>query len=267
MVVLPRSAGALDPSAGWDNCPLQQLCRLHSSAHDMQPLTSHRTRMPGWNMDVFRAKRMAGLPRRSKVAKAETDAANRVLAIRTQCWNAALNAYATSYIFQRRARLFRLRLQFVTYVGFVVPMIVGLLVLGYGEFKSLTIVISAAVSIGICQVAFSLWSIIGGWVDRYSYSLTSISANDLLAAKYTRLASSPPESYGELQSRYEVLQAEDDARQEQDYQQAIKEEEKHMGMRAALRKYQRRCAACNKIPTTMRATDCGVCGDFRYRIR
>lgn len=218
-------------------------------------------------MDVSPAKRMARLPWRSKIEKAETDIARRVLAIRTQCWNAALNAYATSYIFQRRARILRVRLQLITYAGFIVPMIVGLLVLGYGDFKSLTVVISAAAAIGICQVALSLWSIIGGWVDHYSYSLTSISANDLLAAKYTRLASSPPESFGELQSRYEVLQAEDDARQEQDYQQAIKEEEKHMGMRAALRKYQRRCAACDKIPTTMRATDCGVCGDFRYRIR
>jgi len=210
---------------------------------------------------------MAHLPWRSKIEKAETDVANHALAIRTQCWNAALNAYATSYIFQRRARILRSRLQLITYVGFVVPMIVGLLVLGYGDFKSLAVVISVAAAIGICQVALSLWSIIGGWVDRYSYSLTSISANDLLAAKYTRLASSPPESIRELQGRYEVLQAEDDARQEQDYQQAIKEEEKHMGMRAALRKYQRRCAACNKIPTTMQATDCGVCGDFKYRIK
>jgi mobilome CxxCx(11)CxxC protein len=218
-------------------------------------------------MDVSPAKRIARLPWRSKIEKAETDIVSRMLAIRTQCWNAALNAYATSYIFQRRARILRVRLQFITYAGFIVPMIVGLLVLAYGDFKSLAVVISVAAAIGICQVAFSLWSIIGGWVDRYSYSLTSISANDLLAAKYTRLASNPPEGLGELQSQYEVLQAEDDARQEQDYQQAIKEEEKHMGMRAALRRYQRRCAACNEIPTTMRATNCGICGDFRYRIR
>ncbi len=218
-------------------------------------------------MDVSPAKRIARLPWRSKTEKAEMAIVSRTLAIRTQSWNAALNAYATSYIFQRRARILRVRLQLITYAGFVVPMIVGLLVLGYGDFKSLAVVISVAAAIGICQVALSLWSIIGGWVDRFSYSLTSISANDLLAAKYTRLASSPPESFGGLQSQYEVLQAEDDARQEQDYQQAISEEEKHMGMRAALRKYQRRCAACDKIPTTMRATDCGVCGDFRYRIR
>lgn len=138
-------------------------------------------------MDVSPAKRIARLPWRSKTEKSETAIVSRTLAIRTQSWNAALNAYATSYIFQRRARILRVRLQLITYAGFVVPMIVGLLVLGYGDFKSLAVVISVAAAIGICQVALSLWSIIGGWVDRFSYSLTSISANDLLADVGVRL--------------------------------------------------------------------------------
>jgi mobilome CxxCx(11)CxxC protein len=203
--------------------------------------------------------------RASKVA-ADTENMDRALATRTECWNAALNSYATSYIFQRRARILKIRLQLITYIGFAVPMTVGLLVLGYGDFKSLAVIVVIAVAIGIAQVAFSLWSIIGGWVDGYSYALTSIAANDLLAAKYTRLASNPPENFRALQSECEKLQAEDDARQEQDYQQGIKEPEKRMGMRAALRKYQRRCVACNEIPNTMRPTNCGVCGDFRYKI-
>ena len=204
---------------------------------------------------------------RSSKVVANTENIDRALATRTECWNAALNSYATSYIFQRRARILKIRLQLITYTGFAVPMTVGLLVLGYGDFKSLALIIVIAAAIGIAQVAFSLWSIIGGWVDGYSYALTSIAANDLLAAKYTRLASNPPEKFQDLQSECEKLQAEDNARQEQDYQQGIKEAEKRMGMRAALRKYQRRCVACNEIPSTMRPTNCGICGDFRYKIR
>lgn len=189
------------------------------------------------------------------------------LALRTQCWDDALNSYATSYIFQRRARVLKVRLQWITYVGFAVPMIVGLLVLAYGHLKSLPVIAATAAAIGIAQAAFSLWSIVGGWVDGYSYALTSSSANDLLAARYSRLASSPPEDLKEFQQQYRLLEVEDAARTEQDYQQGIAEAEKHMGMRAALRKYQRACAACNEIPTTMRPTSCGVCGEFKYRIR
>lgn len=189
------------------------------------------------------------------------------LNLRTQCWDDALDAYATSYIFQRRARVLKVRLQWITYVGFVVPMLVGLLVLAYGHFKSFTVIVATAAGIGIVQAALSLWSIIGGWVDGYSYALTSTSANDLLAARYARLASDPPEGLEEFRQQYQLLEIEDKARSEQDYQQSIKESEKHMGMRAALRKYQRACAACNTVPTTMKPTGCGVCGDFRYRIR
>lgn len=200
------------------------------------------------------------------VVASET-AINEALALRMQCWDDALNSYATSYIFQRRARILKTRLQWITYIGFVVPMIVGLLVLAYGHFKSLPVIVATAAAIGIAQAAFSLWSIVGGWVDGYSYALTSSSANDLLAARYSRLASNPPEDLREFHQQYQLLAVEDSARTEQDYQQGVAETEKHMGMRAALRKYQRACAGCNEVPTTMKPTSCGVCGDYRYRIR
>ena len=192
---------------------------------------------------------------------------NEVRAIRTQCWNNALNAYATSYIFQRRAQTLKSRLQLITYIGFAVPMIVGLLVLSYGHFKSFEVIVAVAAAIGIGQAVFSLWSIIGGWVDGYSYAVASIAENSKLANRFTELASNPPEDLSELRVEYEKLEIQDETRQEQDYQQEIKESEKRMGMRAALRKYQRRCAGCNEIPTTMKPTTCGVCGDFRYRNR
>jgi len=176
-------------------------------------------------------------------------------------------AYATSYIFQRRARSLRKRVQWVTYIGFVVPMVVGLLVLAYGHLKSLPVIIAVAAAIGIGQAAISLWAIIGGWVDGSSYAAMSAPANDLLAAAYTELAWNPPEDLKEFQQQYSMLKIEDKFRTELDYQQGVKEAEKRMGMRAALRKYQTPCVACDKIPLTMKATDCGVCGDFRYKIR
>jgi mobilome CxxCx(11)CxxC protein len=195
------------------------------------------------------------------------EAAKQALALRVQCWDDALNSYATSYIFQHRARTLRIRLQWITYIGFVVPMIVGLLVLSYANLKALPTIAATAAAIGIFQVAFSLWSIVGGWVDGYSYAVNSAAANDLLAARYSRLASNPPANIREFQAQYRMLEIEDRARSEQDYQQGIKEAEKRLGMRAALRKYRRACAACQLVPTTMRSTKCGVCGNFRYKIR
>ena len=188
-------------------------------------------------------------------------------ALRTQCWNGAFHAYATSYIFQRRARILKKRVQWITYIGFAVPMVVGLIVLAYSHLKSLPIVIAVAAALGIGQAAISLWAIVGGWVDGATYAATSAAANDHFAARYTDLAENPPANMGVFQEQYHVLRAEDRARTEQDFQQGVKEAEKHMGMRASLRKYQRECAACGVIPVSMKATDCGVCGEFRYRIR
>lgn len=187
--------------------------------------------------------------------------------VRLRCWDGALHAYATSYIFQRRALTLGARLNWVTYIGFVVPMIVRLLVLSYGHFKSLPTIIVVASALGIGQVVISLWSVIGGWVAGYSYATASAAANSRLALRYEELASNPPGDPSVLQHEYEKLAVRDEDRQEQDYQQGVRESEKRMGMRAALRKYQRKCVACGEVPSTMRPTDCGVCGKFRQRTR
>lgn len=211
---------------------------------------------------------LARANRRGDIATSTGEAqADEADAVRRRCWDGALHAYATSYIFQRRARTLGTKLNWITYVGFVVPMIVGLLVLSYGHFKSLPTIIAVAAALVSAQVVVSLWSVIGGWVAGYSYAAASAAANSGLARRYEELASNPPETLSGLRQEYEKLAIRDEDRQEQDYQQAVKESEKRMGMRAALRKYQRACVVCGEVPTTMRATDCGVCGKFRYRVR
>jgi mobilome CxxCx(11)CxxC protein len=195
----------------------------------------------------------------------ERDAAN-VLAIKEECWNAALSAYGTAYIFERRSRIFRRRLQVLSYIGFVVPLMIGSLVLGYGVFSALAVLAAIAVAVCIIQSALALWSIIAGWLDQYSYSTTSAPVNYLLSEKFVELASDPHPELQELRHEYEKLQVEDRARQQQDYQQGVNDAEKRMGMRAALRKFRRTCAGCGISPTSMTATDCGVCGRFTYRI-
>ncbi len=42
----------------------------------------------------------------------------------------------------------------------------------------------------------------------------------------------------------------------------VKEIEKRRGMRYALREFSRKCIACEKVPYSMKSTDCDVCGNF-----
>jgi mobilome CxxCx(11)CxxC protein len=117
---------------------------------------------------------------------------------------------------------------------------------------------------GSAQAAIALWSIVGGWVEGYSYATTSAAANESLSARFSELGRSPPNSTNELRHKYKKLQIEDNARREQDHRQGIKQAELRMGMRAALRQFQRPRAGCDEVPTSMKPTNCGVCGNFKY---
>jgi mobilome CxxCx(11)CxxC protein len=187
-------------------------------------------------------------------------------ALRVQCWNTALHAFGTGFIFEQRGHRYKWRLQWLTYVSLAVPVIIGLLVLGYGEFKGLKALIGIGIAVGIVQVMISLWSIVGGWVDRSSYAIAAAPANYTLSDEYANLAANPPMEYREFLQEYEKLELKDKLLQQQDYQQDIKESEKRMGMHAALRKFRRACAGCGQVPDTMSSTVCGVCGNFKYRV-
>jgi mobilome CxxCx(11)CxxC protein len=193
------------------------------------------------------------------------DQETKALALRSQCWNSALHAYGTGFIFEQRAHRYKLRLQWLTYGSLALPLAVGLLVLGYGEFKALKALIVIAAAGCAVLTMLSLWSIVGGWVDGYAYAKTAVSANYLLSERYATLGGNPPSAFQSLQREYDKLEVEDKLLQQQDYQQDIGEDEKRMGMHAALRKFRRSCAECNKAPTTMTPGDCGVCGNYKYK--
>lgn len=183
---------------------------------------------------------------------------------RKLCWDNAVNAFGTSYVFQQRAHTLKTRLQWVNYVGVAVPVVVGALVLSFGIFSLLAVVITAAGVVGVIQMTVNLWSIIGRWVEEYSYAISSIAANDSLSIRYRELAQNPPSELDALRQMYERLQIEDTMRRDQDLQHDIEDYERRMGMRAALRQFQRKCTACEQVPTSMKPSDCGVCGSFKY---
>ncbi|WP_327067570.1 mobilome CxxCx(11)CxxC protein [Kitasatospora sp. NBC_01302] len=180
---------------------------------------------------------------------------------RRKCWDAALHAYGTGYIFQKRTSRLKHKTDLLTWVGFAVPLLVGALVGTFGKGKVWSLVLVIASVIGAAQLALSLWSLVKRWPEELSYSSASATANESLASRFAALGEDPP-SLHLLRAQFEKLTVEDTARRERDNEKGVTEKERRMGMRAALRKFRRQCPACQLTPTSMDPSDCGVCGKF-----
>lgn len=182
--------------------------------------------------------------------------------IRTNCWDRSLEAFGTGYIFETRANRLRYQLRILTFLGIVVPLIAGAIVLTFGKVALSPFLLIPAGILGITQVVGSLWSLVARWDDAYGYAIESLNSNYRLSNNYQRLAENPPEKLSELQIQYALIDREDEFRAAEDYKQAISEKEKRKGMRAALRKFRRQCSSCGQVPTSLTPTDCPVCGQF-----
>ncbi len=72
----------------------------------------------------------------------------------------------------------------------------------------------------------------------------------------------PPDNFKELDEKFEILNTRLKARTQQNSKHKLKEWELRMGMRYALREFQRKCVCCEEIPVAMISTNCDVCGKF-----
>jgi mobilome CxxCx(11)CxxC protein len=183
-----------------------------------------------------------------------------VAAVRQHCWNRALEAFGTSYLFQRRIRRPQRGIRWVAYLSLAVPLVIGLVVMAFGtDDASLPVLLWVGGILLVVQGLLALWSLVARWNDTIESVLLSITENNRLANRYKEIAERGP---SDAAVRAAVLDAEYQARTEADLRQGITEQEKRMGMRAGLRQFQRACAACGKVPTTMDPSQCGVCGNF-----
>ncbi|MEU6680995.1 mobilome CxxCx(11)CxxC protein [Streptomyces sp. NPDC046925] len=180
---------------------------------------------------------------------------------RRRCWDAALHAFGTGYIFQKRAARLKRKTDLLTWVGLAVPLLTGALVGTLGSYRLWGAAIVVGSVIAAVQLAISLWSVVKRWPEELAYSSASAAANDSLAARFAALAEDPP-GLQALRAQVEKLSVEDAGRRDRDSEKNVTEKERRTGMRASLRKYQRPCSACHQVPTTMEASNCGVCGQF-----
>lgn len=184
-----------------------------------------------------------------------------------ECWRRARDATGTAYVLELRATRTGLRLKLLTFVSFVVPIVVGTLVLAYGAgLQVLALIISIAGLITIVQVTFSLWALTAGWVDGYNQSIRSAITNRDLADRFARMARQASPGAADLGSYFHELVGRDEGQRSSDYALGFSEAETRAAHRAGLREYGQKCVACGTVPTDMSPTDrCGVCSDFKQR--
>jgi mobilome CxxCx(11)CxxC protein len=182
--------------------------------------------------------------------------------LRKLSWEKALYAFATGYIFEKRANKQRRKLRALTFLGILVPLSVGSIVISFGcNTRLVGSSIIVAGILGTVQIIGSGWALVAKWDDEYAYSLESAADNHNISVKYKELGENPP-SPMEFKIRYGLINAIDEIRNANDYKHGITDKEKRMGQRAALKQFSRACGACHEVPRSMKPTKCDACGNF-----
>ena len=187
-------------------------------------------------------------------------------AIRKQCWTEAVHCFATAFVFEDRARRLKKRGRLLTFLGIVLPASVGATAAAFGLDSPMAAgVLTWTAGVGVVQLIGSIWSLVNRWDDDFAYFQEAHSANRVFFDRFCKLAKNPPEKVEDASRQLELIEVESNARSITDEKQGFSEDEKRMGMRAALRELGMKCAGCDVVPKTMDPSNCGVCGSFNRR--
>jgi mobilome CxxCx(11)CxxC protein len=185
---------------------------------------------------------------------------------RRSCHESALRSFGTAYIFECRAVPLRVALKLLAFSSLVGPLSIGALVIAVGSTTTLiTWAILVAAALSIVQIILSLWSLVAQWRDNLSYYLESKADNYNLADRFYSLGNNTVYPDDKWRTEFSVLDALGNNRARLDLRYDITDEEKRMGMRAALREFQRKCTGCQTVPNSLEASDCPICGNFKKR--
>ncbi|MDQ3903223.1 MAG: hypothetical protein M3247_06255 [Thermoproteota archaeon] len=182
---------------------------------------------------------------------------------RKDCWDKAIYAFGTAYVFEKRLKSARKKLRILTFFGIAVPVAVGGIVVSFFGIEFLKpylawLIVLAGI-LGTAQLIFTIWALIAKWDDEAVYSASSASENRRLAARFEELGKNPPPDFD---VQYQILKTDNARREDSDIQREITDTEKVMITRAGLRQYQRPCVKCGIVPGDMKPTNCPICGKF-----
>jgi len=180
--------------------------------------------------------------------------------LQTEAWNKALEACGTQAIFARRAAKIKKKNDWKNFLGIFVPAGVGLIVMSVTLVPNLLAVLIGITAIpGLVQLYLSIMALVQKWDDEYVSSLQSVRDNNKLCRDWEDFAKGNGE---QTEDHFRELNNLTKAQEGQDLSKTISEEEKSYGMRFGLRQYQRQCATCGEVPTSLEPSSCGTCGNF-----
>jgi len=184
--------------------------------------------------------------------------------LRIESHDLKLHSYGLAYIFNEKKNMYDSLIKFLTFLGIVIPILIGLIALGY-ELDSFTLKLAKtiAIPISIFQCLVSALALVYKWGDNLLISSELSHSYAILSNDFKMLAEYPPDEYEKFKN--EFLSLKKDYEQKGQHSPKIKEYELRKGMRYALRQFQVKCYECGIIPISMESTNCGVCGKFSFR--
>jgi mobilome CxxCx(11)CxxC protein len=183
--------------------------------------------------------------------------------LKIECWNRALMTLGTSYVFSKRVTKYKRLIRLITVLGIVVPLLLGGVVATYGTNSTiLVLTLAIAGPISITQLVLSGVSLVYKWDDLLAYSLESQTDNRQLSDSYKHLAKSSSVDLNDFNFQFNILKAKEEARTNQDDKVSFSDKENRLGMRYGLFIFKRKCEGCKAQPISMKATQCGICGNF-----
>jgi mobilome CxxCx(11)CxxC protein len=181
-------------------------------------------------------------------------------ALRQQAWNVAVYGYGTAAIFKERIGPLKKRLMWLKFIGLVIPVLVGTLVLTFGQGDYLQPVLIFVGVIGTGQAVFSIWALTSNWEESYAYAKESARHNTRIADQAVEVARDFHLDGLELKARVGLVVQEHRFRSEQDEVQDVTPAEMRMGLRVGLHQFQRACVTCKEIPNPSAPGKCSTCG-------
>lgn len=167
-------------------------------------------------------------------------------------------AFGTAKIFERRANSIEIKRNWITYLGIMVPLLVGASVLAFGT-KALPYLLVPAGLLGLLQLSLSVWSLVAKWDARHTYALSAAQAQTRLFNAWDALIRRPPP---DLEIRIAELDVDDQEQEQSDLTQNISGQEKRFAMRSSLYFFGSNCRACGRKPASMMPSQCDTCGNF-----
>lgn len=182
---------------------------------------------------------------------------------RQDCWNGAFHTFGYGYIFGLKSKSLRRILKFNTFLGIIIPVLVGGMVTTYGlNFEFLKIILIVAGPLALVQLFLSVWIISYNLEDKYSFFIESSTENYNISQEFEELGKYPPERLSSLNHEIEKIEIKKKNRSVSDSKYLLSDKEKRKGMRYSLRNFKRKCAGCDIIPIDMKSSNCGICGKF-----